>query len=86
MWFLQWLDNSLEYKNIAKEWDFEYSFVNPRCPKSNGMTERAVGIVKAIVRKALEDNKYWILGMMEYRNTPISGLNLSPAQFSLIVD
>ena len=56
------------------------AFVSPRFPQSNGLAERAVGIVKAIFKKAFDDHKEWVIGLMEYRNTPISGLNLSPAQ------
>lgn len=69
--------NSFEFKAFAKEWDFECVFSSPRYPKSNGMAEKAVGISKTILRKAFEDNKEWVVGIMEYRNTPISGLNLS---------
>nr|XP_042912626.1 uncharacterized protein LOC122272725 [Parasteatoda tepidariorum] len=32
------------------------------------------------MRKAREDRKDYFVGLMEYRNTPISGLDLSPAQ------
>ena len=39
------------------------------------MAERAVGVVKNILRKVRDVN----VVLMEYRNTPISGLNLSPA-------
>ncbi|GFU48800.1 integrase catalytic domain-containing protein [Nephila pilipes] len=44
------------------------------------MVERAVGIVKGIMRKAKEDKRDYLVGLMEYRNTPISSLDLSPAQ------
>ncbi|GBM57642.1 hypothetical protein AVEN_225020-1 [Araneus ventricosus] len=44
------------------------------------MVEKAVGISKAVFKKALEDNRRPAIGLLEYRNTPISGLGLSPAQ------
>ncbi|GFT48060.1 transposon Tf2-9 polyprotein [Nephila pilipes] len=44
------------------------------------MVERAVGIAKSIMRKAREDKRDYLVGLMEYRNTSISGLDLSPAQ------
>lgn len=72
--------NSFEFKSFAKEWDFECVFVSPRYPQSNGMVERAVGISKLILKKAHEEGKDGIISLMEYRNTPISGLGLSPAQ------
>lgn len=33
-----------------------------------------------LFRKSFDDNAEWIVGMMEYRNVPVSGFNLSPAQ------
>ncbi|GFX37360.1 integrase catalytic domain-containing protein [Trichonephila clavipes] len=44
------------------------------------MVEKAVGISKSIIKKAKEDKRDYLVGLMEYRNTPISGLDLSPAQ------
>ncbi|GFT45667.1 transposon Tf2-6 polyprotein [Nephila pilipes] len=44
------------------------------------MVERAVGIAKSIMRKTRKDKRDCLVGLMEYRNTPISGLDLSPAQ------
>lgn len=72
--------NSYVYKKFANEWDFNYAFISPHFSQSNGMAERGVGIAKSIFRKAKEDEKDIYTGLMEYRNTPISGLDLSPAQ------
>ncbi|GFS86430.1 transposon Tf2-6 polyprotein [Trichonephila clavipes] len=44
------------------------------------MVEKAVGISKSIMKKEREDRRDYLVGLMEYRNTPISGLYLSPAQ------
>ncbi|GFS71501.1 uncharacterized protein K02A2.6 [Trichonephila clavipes] len=44
------------------------------------MVEKAVVISKSIMKKAREDRRDYLVGLMEYRNTPISGLDLSPAQ------
>ncbi|GFT79334.1 transposon Tf2-9 polyprotein [Nephila pilipes] len=72
--------NSYIYKNFSNEWDFNYAFISLHYSPSNGMVERAVGIAKSIMRKAKEDKRDYLLGLMEYRNTPISDLDLSPAQ------
>lgn len=72
--------NSLDFKQFAKVWDFENVFVSPRYPQSNGMAEAAVGIVKKIFMKSKEERKDYLMGLMDYRNTPISGILLSPAQ------
>ncbi|GFX78967.1 transposon Tf2-6 polyprotein [Trichonephila clavipes] len=44
------------------------------------MVEKAAGIAKSIMRKAREGRRDYLVDLMEYRNTPISGLGLSPAQ------
>ncbi|GBN11929.1 hypothetical protein AVEN_98218-1 [Araneus ventricosus] len=44
------------------------------------MAKKAVGIAKALFKKAHEDNKGPTVALLEYRNTPISGIGLSPAQ------
>ncbi|GBM81004.1 Uncharacterized protein K02A2.6 [Araneus ventricosus] len=69
--------NSHVYIDFAETWDFEYKFSSPHHHQSNGQAEREVRIVKTIMRKAKEDNKNNFVGLMEYRNTPISGLNFS---------
>ncbi|GBN77551.1 Retrovirus-related Pol polyprotein from transposon opus [Araneus ventricosus] len=67
-------------KNFGKEWDIEIVFISPHHSQSNGIVEKAVGISKAVFKKAFEDNRIPAIGLLEYRNTPISGLGLSPAQ------
>ncbi|GFX36266.1 transposon Tf2-9 polyprotein [Trichonephila clavipes] len=52
----------------------------PHYSPSNGMVEKAVGISKSIMKKAREDRRDYLVGLMECRNTRISGLDISPAQ------
>ncbi|KAK9739152.1 hypothetical protein QE152_g9280 [Popillia japonica] len=49
--------NSLEFKNFAKDWDFDLITSNPKYPQSNGLAERAVGICKNILRKCNETSE-----------------------------
>ncbi|GFT40743.1 uncharacterized protein K02A2.6 [Trichonephila clavipes] len=72
--------NSYIYKKFANDWDFNYAFISPHYSPSNGMVQKAVGISKSIMKKAREDRRDYLVGLMEYRNTPISGLDLSSAQ------
>ncbi|GFT14939.1 uncharacterized protein K02A2.6 [Trichonephila clavipes] len=46
----------------------------------NGMVEKAVGIAKSIMRKTREDRRDYLVGLMEYKNNLVSGLDISPAQ------
>ncbi|GFX52845.1 integrase catalytic domain-containing protein [Trichonephila clavipes] len=54
--------------------------ITPHYSPSNGMVVKAVEISKSIMKKAREDRRDNLVGLMVYRNTPISGLDLSPAQ------
>ncbi|KAK9701929.1 hypothetical protein QE152_g30274 [Popillia japonica] len=72
--------NSIEFKTFANDWDFDLLTSSPQYPKSNGLAERAVGICKNIVRKCLDDNSDIYKALLEYRTSPLTGLNLSPAE------
>jgi len=66
--------SSYECKRFAKEYDFEFKTSSPRYPRSNGLVERFVQTAKNILKKSENLN----VALMEYRNTPITGLNRSP--------
>ncbi|GFU92979.1 uncharacterized protein K02A2.6 [Trichonephila clavipes] len=58
--------NSYIYKKFANDWDFDYAFISPHHSPSNGMVENAVGISKSIMKKAREDRRDYLVGLMEY--------------------
>ena len=68
--------NSKEFDEFAKEWGFKQTTSSPTYAQSNGMSEKAVQTVKRILKKA--DDPY--IGLMEYRNTPVTGITYSPSQ------
>ena len=74
--------NSYKFKEFAKEWNFNVITSSPRYPQSNGFAEKAVAIVKRIIKKLYEENNSPDIetGLMEYRNTPLPQLGLSPSQ------
>ncbi|KFM62105.1 Retrovirus-related Pol polyprotein from transposon 17.6, partial [Stegodyphus mimosarum] len=73
--------NSWKMKSFARDWGFDIITSSPRYPKSNGFAEKLVGIAKSLFRKAgLEKLNE---ALLEYRNTPIPGINLSPSQLLL---
>ena len=71
---------SREFRNFADEWGFVTTTSSPRYPQSNGMSERAVQTMKKLLRKADEDNRDPYIALLEYRNTPVTGLAYSPAE------
>lgn len=67
---------SYEFKCFAQEWNFEVTTSSPHYPKSNVLAEKGVGIAKNLLKKCKDLN----FGLLEYRNTPVIGVGLSPAQ------
>ena len=72
--------SSKAFCKFASEWGFKVSTSSPRYPQSNGMSERAIQTIKNLLKKACEDGNDPYIVLLEYRNTPISGLKESPAQ------
>ncbi|KAK9702746.1 Integrase zinc binding domain [Popillia japonica] len=75
--------NSLEFKTFAKDWDFDLITFSPKYPQSNGLNglaERAVGICKNILRKCNETGSDIQKALLEYRCTPLTGVNFSPSE------
>ncbi|XP_035213047.1 uncharacterized protein K02A2.6-like [Stegodyphus dumicola] len=59
--------NSYLFKKFAENWDFELKFSIPRYPQSNGLAEKAVGIVKNIMRK-VQGISVGLKGISKYPN------------------
>ena len=72
--------SSKAFRKFASEWGFKVSSSSPRYPQSNGMSERAIQTIKNLLKKACQDGNDSYIALLEYRNTPISGLKESPAQ------
>lgn len=72
--------NSREFLEFAREWDFECIFSSPRYPKSNGLEEKGVPICKALIKKSLSTKTDISKALMNYRNTVLKDIGLSPAQ------
>ena len=68
--------NSVEFRGFAREYGFISTTISPTYSQSNGQVERAIGTIKQLLRKA--DDPY--IALLGYRNSPIKGLEYSPAQ------
>lgn len=67
---------SQEFKDFAKDYGFNCVTSSPTMSNSNGLAERAVQTVKNLLRKASHRWK----AMLNYRNTVIDDIGLSPEQ------
>ena len=68
--------NSNEMQSFAKQSGFVIKTSSPHYPQSNGLAEISVKIVKSWLKKDLDLN----MCLLEYHNTPVSGLPYSPSQ------
>ena len=69
--------SSLKFKNFASEWEIEVVTSSPHYPKSNGLVERNVQTIKQLLKKADESKQDAFLALLEFRNSPISGMEES---------
>lgn len=68
---------------FAREWNFNVITSSPHYPQSNGMAERTIQTVKTLLTKARMENRDPYVAVLYYRNSPVSGITLSPAQMRI---
>ena len=72
--------NSQVMQKFASEWCFTIVTSSPRYPKSNGMAERYVQTMKGFLKKCEEDGEDVYRSLLRYRESPVTGCLLSPAE------
>lgn len=72
--------NSLRVKEFAREWEVDVVTSSPHYPRSNGLVERNVQTIKRLLKKADDSKQDAFLALLEFRNSPISGMEQSPAE------
>ncbi len=70
---------SREFDAFAKEWGFQHTTSSPNYPRSNGLAESSVKIVKALMKKSHDGKTDFQKSLMIYRSAPLQN-GLSPAQ------
>ena len=65
------------FRAFSNNYGFVHTTTSPHYPQSNGETERAVQTIECLLKKA-QGKPYKAL--LNYRNTPLEGVGLSPAQ------
>ena len=75
--------NSLKFKSFASDWEIEVVTSSPHCPKSNGLVERNVQTMKRLLKKADESKQDAFLALLGFRNSPISGMEVSLAELRM---
>lgn len=71
--------SSSEFASFAEDWGFHHTTSSPNYPRSNGLAESSVKIVKALMKKAQDGQEDFQRSLMIYRSAPLEN-GLSPAQ------
>ena len=71
---------SRDFLKLANEWDFEHLMSSPHHSQSNGNAESAVKEAKKLLRKCKSSGSDAFLALLDHRNTPPTGVQISPAQ------
>ncbi|XP_056013214.1 uncharacterized protein K02A2.6-like [Ostrea edulis] len=72
--------NSHFFKTFTKEYNIKLSTSSTTHSQSNAMAERSMQTMKQLFNKAHAEGKDECIALLEYRNTPVTGMNYSPAQ------
>ena len=76
---------SREFKDFAHEWGIKPTTSSPTYAQSNSQAERCVQTLKGLLKKADEEGRDAYIALLEYRNTPISGLQYRPSQMLMSI-
>jgi hypothetical protein len=72
--------DSYEMRQFATNWNFQIITSSPHYAQSNGQAERCIQSVKSLLIKAEESGADPYIALMQYRATPLAGLDYSPSQ------
>lgn len=70
---------SKEFRDFANRYKIKLGNSSPRYPRSNGMVERHIQVVKALFSKVSEDNGDLLLAVLDY-NTAAKEHGMSPSE------
>uniref|UniRef100_A0A3Q1F5U6 Integrase catalytic domain-containing protein n=1 Tax=Acanthochromis polyacanthus TaxID=80966 RepID=A0A3Q1F5U6_9TELE len=71
---------SEEFRSFPESWEFTHVTSSPGHAQSNGQAERTVQTVKQLLKRSQNDAGDPYIALVEYRNTPLESVGLSPAQ------
>ncbi|MCG8429883.1 MAG: DDE-type integrase/transposase/recombinase, partial [Candidatus Omnitrophica bacterium] len=71
---------SSQFSSFMNKWGITHKCSSPGHHQSNGKAESAVKIVKHMMKKSLQNGEDQYEALLELRNTPRQGLNISPSE------
>ena len=67
-----------KFQEFRCQWNFKHITSSPTYPQSNEKVEAAVKSAKTIMNKSTKAGSDPLLALLEYRNTPMQGMETSP--------
>lgn len=64
---------SQAFKAFARQCEFVHVVSSPGFPRSNGLAEKGVSVVKRLLKKAVYANEDFWIGLLNYRTAPLEG-------------
>ena len=71
---------SRDFLKFSRDWHFQHLTSSPHHSQGNGKAESAVKETKKILRKCRASGSDAFLALLDHRNTPPAGVQVSPAQ------
>lgn len=71
--------SSSEFASFARTYEFKHITSSPGFPRSNGLSEKGVQVVKRLLKKATEAKQDFWLALLAYRTSPLE-CGLAPAE------
>jgi len=68
-----------EFKKFAEDWNFQLITTSPYLSRAHGAAERCVQTAKSMIKKCDEDGTSLHYALLQYRNTPLPAIGVSPA-------
>ncbi|KAE8739487.1 hypothetical protein FOCC_FOCC015017, partial [Frankliniella occidentalis] len=72
--------NSQECHAYARDIGSQIITSSPEYPRSDGLAEKGVHIAKQLLKKCFDAKVNYLDALLEYNNTPLSGMNVCPSQ------
>ena len=75
--------SSREFRQFVKQYGFKHVTSSPEYPQSIGKAEKAVQIMKCLLKKTKEIDEAPYLALLNYRTSPLSGSDRSSGEMSM---
>lgn len=73
--------SGIEFRQFCNTHNIQHMTSSPLHSSGNGQVEKAIGTVKTMMKKCMENGENWYTGLLALRNTPVAQGLLAPSQY-----